>query len=41
LSREATRAGELSQCVHYERSYIENWSIELDLRVLLRALVSD
>jgi polysaccharide biosynthesis protein PslA len=41
LSREATRAGELSQCVHYERWYIENWSIELDLRVLLRALVSD
>jgi lipopolysaccharide/colanic/teichoic acid biosynthesis glycosyltransferase len=41
LSREATRAEELSQCVHYERWYIENWSIELDLRVLLRALVSD
>src|SRR5580692_6087345 len=31
LSRAATRVEELSQRVHYERWYIENWSIGLDL----------
>ena len=36
-----TRAEELSQRVHYERWYIENWSIGLDLRILLRALVGE
>ena len=41
LSRAATRVEELSQRVHYERWYIENWSIGLDLRILLRAVVGD
>jgi putative colanic acid biosynthesis UDP-glucose lipid carrier transferase len=41
LSRAATRVEELSQRAHYERWYIENWSIGLDLRILLRAVVGD
>jgi putative colanic acid biosynthesis UDP-glucose lipid carrier transferase len=41
LSREAARVEQLNQRVHFERWYIENWSIGFDLRILLRALVGE
>src|SRR6476659_184541 len=41
LSREAARVEQLNQRVHFERWYIDNWSIWLDLRILLRALVGE
>src|ERR1700730_5798221 len=41
LSREAASVEQLNQRVHFERWYIENWSIGLDLRILLRALVGE
>jgi lipopolysaccharide/colanic/teichoic acid biosynthesis glycosyltransferase len=41
LSREAARGEQLNQRVHFERWYIDNWSIWLDLRILLRALVGE
>jgi lipopolysaccharide/colanic/teichoic acid biosynthesis glycosyltransferase len=39
LPREAGQVEQLNQRVDFERWYIQNWSIWLDLRILLRALV--
>jgi lipopolysaccharide/colanic/teichoic acid biosynthesis glycosyltransferase len=39
LPREAAQVEQLNQRVDFERWYIDNWSIWLDLRILLRALV--
>jgi lipopolysaccharide/colanic/teichoic acid biosynthesis glycosyltransferase len=39
LPREAAQVQQLNQRVDFERWYIDNWSIWLDLRILLRALV--
>ena len=41
LSREAARGEQLNQRVDFERWYIDNWSIWLDLRILLRTLVGE
>jgi undecaprenyl-phosphate galactose phosphotransferase/putative colanic acid biosynthesis UDP-glucose lipid carrier transferase len=42
LSREAAaRVEQLNQRVDFERWYIDNWSIWLDLRILLRTLVGE
>jgi len=39
--REAARVEQLSHRVDFERWYIDNWSIWLDLRILLRFLVGE
>jgi lipopolysaccharide/colanic/teichoic acid biosynthesis glycosyltransferase len=39
--REATQVEQLSHRVDFERWYIDNWSIWLDLRILLRFLVGE
>jgi lipopolysaccharide/colanic/teichoic acid biosynthesis glycosyltransferase len=39
--REATQVEQLNQRIDFERWYIDNWSIWLDLRILLRAFVGE
>jgi lipopolysaccharide/colanic/teichoic acid biosynthesis glycosyltransferase len=41
LPREAAQVEQLNQRVDFERWYIDNWSIWLDLRILLRTLVGE
>ena len=41
LPREAAQVEQLNQRVDFERWYIDNWSIWLDLRILLRFLVGE
>src|ERR1700730_14410386 len=41
LSLEAARVEQLNQRVDFEPWYIDNWSIWLDLRILLRTLVGE
>jgi lipopolysaccharide/colanic/teichoic acid biosynthesis glycosyltransferase len=41
VPREAAQVEQLSHRVDFERWYIDNWSIWLDLRILLRALVGE
>jgi putative colanic acid biosynthesis UDP-glucose lipid carrier transferase len=39
LFRETTQVEQLNHCTDFEGWYVNNWSIWLDLRILLRALV--
>src|SRR3981081_1187660 len=41
LCHEAARWEQVNKRSHFERWYIDNWSIWLDLRILLRALVGE